>query len=248
MLNKNTLGRVVLIAILVLPFLVYFIFVYSSKENFFVTLSYVGPVQEVVNNNGQKDSVNYHIPAFEFTNQYDTLLSSKELEGNIYVANFFFTTCPSICPAMNYHVKQVQDRFKGYEYFRIASFSVDPEYDTVDVLAEYAQTMGAIPEIWNFLTGNKNEIYSTAQNMFVNAMEDSLAPGGFLHSEYLVLVDWEGRIRSRKDDNGNIVGAYNGTSLSEVNKLKDDIKVLIAEYEKKKSVDEYRASKNEEKL
>jgi len=238
-------------AILVLPFLVYFIWVYNSKENFFKTLEYVGPpqIQKVLTEDGEmvKDTVPYTVPEFTFTTQYDTSLSQTDLKGKIYVANFFFTSCPTICPAMNYHVKQVQNRFKGYDYFKVVSFSVDPEYDTPKVLRKYAQKMEAIPGLWYFLTGDKEKIYQTAAGYLVNAQEDETAPGGFLHSEYLVLVDWEGRIRSRLDEQGNLKGVYNGTSLTEINKLKDDIKVLIAEYEKKKSMDEYRASKEERK-
>lgn len=245
MQKKSNLKKVVLISLLVLPFLVYFFFVYNSEENFFVTLEYVGP-ERVVGPDGALDTVAYQIPAWEFTSQHDTLVSAEELEGNIYLANFFFSSCPTVCPAMNYHVKQVQDRFKGYEHFRVVSFTVDPEYDTPAVLSNYAGEIGAIDGVWYFLTGDQDSLYATARNYFLNAMEDSTAAGGFLHSEHLVLVDWQGRIRSRLDEQGNLKGVYNGTSLDEINKLKDDIKVLIAEFEKKKSVDEYRASKRSE--
>lgn len=241
--------KAVLFVLMVLPFLVYFIFVYNSEENFFVTLDYVGPetVEErMVSGKLQKDTVPYQVPPYRFTNQYDTAVGSADMQGKIYVANFFFTSCPTICPAMNYHVKQVQDRFMGYEDFRIMSFSVDPEHDQPEVLLDYAQEMGAKPGLWHFLTGEKDSIYATARDFFLNAMEDSTAAGGYLHSEHLVLVDWAGRIRSRRDEQGNLKAVYNGTSLDEVNKLKDDIKVLIAEYEKQKSIEEYRASKQKE--
>ncbi len=235
-MNGNKIGKgVILISLLILPFLIYFFFVYGSEENFFVTLDYVGPTEA--------DTIYYQVPEWEFTTQDDTLLSSEELQGRITLVNFFFTTCPSICPAMNYNVKQVQDRFKGYENFRIASFTVNPEHDTVEVLKKYENKIGAIPGIWYFLTGNRDEIYQTARDHFLSAMEDSTADGGFLHSENLVLVDWEGRIRSGKDDFGNLKGVYNGLNPDEINTLKDDIKVLIAEYEKKRSVDEYKAEK-----
>ncbi len=248
MAHKNILKVVVLILILVLPFLVYFIFVYSAEENFFVKLDYVGPrqVSEIQNDEGEwiSDSAYYQIPDWEYTTQDDSSLSADELEGKIYLANFFFATCPSICPAMNYNVKQVQDRFKGYEDFRIVSFSVDPEHDTAEVLKNYENEIDATPGRWFFLTGSQDSIHATAQDYFLNAMEDEAAEGGFLHSEQLVLVDWAGRIRSGKDEFGNIKGVYNGLSPDAVNDLKDDIKVLIAEYEKKKSVDEYRASQD----
>ncbi len=247
MANTKAWKGVVLISILVLPFLVYFVWVYSAEENFFVTLDYVGP-REVIE--GQDEAGNtvydtsyYHIPAWEFTNQHDSSLSSDELKGNIYLANFFFTSCPSICPAMNYNVQQVQERFKGYDNFRIVSFSVDPTHDTVEVLQAYEKRVGAKPGRWFFLTGDQDSIYATAADYLANAMEDSAAAGGFLHSENLVLIDWEGRIRSGRDDQGNLKGVYDGLSVDEVNKLKSDIKVLIAEYEKKKSTDEHRANK-----
>jgi protein SCO1/2 len=191
------------------------------------------------------DTLAYVIPNFEFICQEDTTLSSDEMRGKVYVANFFFSSCPTICPAMNYNLKQVQDRFLGYDDIYFLSFTVDPEYDTPEVLKKYEEKVGAVNGRWYFLTGQKEALYKTARDFFVNAMEDSTAAGGFLHSEYLVIVDWEGRIRSRTDEQGNLKAVYNGTSPDEVNKLKDDVKVLIAEYEKYKSVSEYRASKNE---
>lgn len=251
MSNTKYLKRVVLVSILVLPFLVYFFFVYSAEENFFIKLKYVGPREAitVLNDEGEEvvDTAYYTIPDWEFTTQDDTTLSAKELEGKIYLANFFFSTCPSICPAMNYNVAQVQERFKGYDHFRIVSFSVDPNHDTVEVLKAYEKRIGATPGRWYFLTGDQEDIYRTAEGYFANAMEDSLAAGGFLHSENLVLVDWKGRIRSGIDEYGNVKAVYNGLSPDEINKLKDDIKVLIAEFEKQKSVDEYRESKKNKK-
>lgn len=249
--NTKFFKRVVLVSILVLPFLVYFVWVYSAEENFFVTLDYVGPKEavQVVDEDGNTsyDTLYYTIPEWEYTTQDDSTLSSEELKGKIYLANFFFTSCPSICPAMNYNVAQVQERFKGYEDFRIVSFSVDPTHDAVEVLKSYEKRIGATPGRWYFLTGDQDAIYETAETFFSNAMQDSLAAGGFLHSENLVLIDWKGRIRSGYDDHGNLKGVYNGLSPDEINKLKDDIKVLIAEYEKQKSVDEYQESKKNKK-
>lgn len=246
-MNKNTPSKkAVLVVLLILPSLFYLIFVYGAEGNFFKTLDYVGPKEIVqVEKDGQlvNDTIPYVIPDFEFTNQEDTTLSSDEMRGKVYVANFFFSSCPTICPAMNYNLKQVQDRFLGYEDIYFLSFTVDPEYDSPAVLKEYEEKIGAVNGRWFFLTGDKEALYKTARDFFVNAMEDSTAAGGFLHSEYLVIVDWEGRIRSRIDEQGNLKAVYNGTSPDEVNKLKDDVKVLIAEYEKHKSVTEYRESK-----
>jgi protein SCO1/2 len=246
-MNKNTPSKkAVLVVLLILPSLFYLIFVYGAEGNFFKTLDYVGPKEIVqVEKDGQlvNDTIPYVIPDFEFINQEDTTLSSAEMRGKVYVANFFFSSCPTICPAMNYNLKQVQDRFLGYEDIYFLSFTVDPEYDSPAVLKEYEEKIGAVNGRWFFLTGEKEAIYKTARDFFVNAMEDSTAAGGFLHSEYMVIVDWEGRIRSRIDEQGNLKAVYNGTSPDEVNKLKDDVKVLIAEYEKHKSVTEYRESK-----
>lgn len=249
MANKIFSTKAVLITVLVLPSVLYFIFVYGAEGNFFQTLDYVGPksyVERVENGETITDTLHYSIPPFEFINQNGERYSNDSLKGKIYVANFFFSSCPSICPAMNFNLKQVQDRFKGYEDINFVSFTVDPEHDTVEVLKVYAEEIGAIDGRWYFLTGDKQEIYRTAANFFLSAQEDAAAPGGFLHSENLVLVDWEGRIRSRRDEQGNLKAVYSGTSPVEVGDLKDDIKILIAEYEKMKSVNEYRASKEKD--
>lgn len=248
MSNNTPAKKAVLVVLLILPTLFYLIFVYGAEGNFFKTLDYVGPKEVVtVLRDGEmvNDTLAYVIPDFEFICQEDTTLSSDEMRGKVYVANFFFSSCPTICPAMNYNLKQVQDRFLGYDDIYFLSFTVDPEYDTPEVLKKYEGKVGAVNGRWYFLTGQKEALYKTARDFFVNAMEDSTAAGGFLHSEYLVIVDWEGRIRSRTDEQGNLKAVYNGTSPDEVNKLKDDVKVLIAEYEKYKSVSEYRASKKE---
>lgn len=248
---SKSFKRVVLITLLVLPFLVYFTMVYSAEENFFVPLKYLGPDQitETKQTDGTVvyDTSQYTIPYWEYTSQDDSIVSSDDLKGKIYVANFFFATCPSICPAMNFNVKQIQDRFKGFEDFRIVSFTVDPKHDTVEVLKAYERTMDAEPGRWYFLTSKELNPSETAASYFQSAMPDSLADGGFLHSQNLVLIDWEGRIRSGIDDLGNVKAVYDGLSVAEIGDLKDDIKVLIAEYEKKRSMDEYRESKAKKK-
>ncbi|MGB1932071.1 MAG: SCO family protein, partial [Flavobacteriales bacterium] len=162
--------------------------------------------------------------------QSNDTISQSDYEGNIYLANFVFTTCPTICPVMTYNMRRVQQKMEQYPNFMILSHTVFPEYDTPEVLLEYANKMEADLSNWNFVTGNREDIYSIANSYFVNVMEDSTAQGGFLHSEYFVLVDKEGRIRARDDDNGNNIGVYDGTDDYEVGLLIDDIKVLMAEY------------------
>ena len=207
------------ILILILPTVIY-IFLTYGKHNF-THLPYVGP---------QTDSTYHSIPDFAFVNQFNDTISQSDYEGNIYLANFVFTTCPTICPVMTYNMRRVQQKMAQYPNFMILSHSVFPEYDTPEVLLEYANKMEANLSNWNFVTGNREDIYSIANSYFVNVMEDSTAQGGFLHSEYFVLVDKEGRIRARNDDNGNNIGVYDGTDDYEVGLLIDDIKVLMAEY------------------
>ena len=248
---KKSNKWVILILIMVLPVLVYIIFVYSAKEVFFNTLNFVGPSNVVENNEGGYDTLRYTIPEWQMTNHLGNSLSSADLKGNIYLANFFFSTCPSICGPMNFQVKEVvYDRFKGFENFKIVSFTVDPETDTVELLADYASKIGAVPVeedriVWHFATGEKDRIYQLANDMYVSAMVDETAPGGYLHSEMLVLIDWEGRIRCRVDDNGNLIGAYNSLEPISMKNLKEDISVLIAEYEKMKSIERKKAKQND---
>ncbi len=224
----------VLLSIMVLPFLVYYIFVYSSNETFFTTLDYVGP-REVIETSEGYDTNYYKIPHWEFTDQDGNVLTSEDMEGKIYISSFFFCSCPTICPTMNFHLSSVFDRFEGREKFYIVSHTVDPERDSVSVLKAYAKERGYDHQQWRFVTGPKDSIYAVAENYFLNAMEDQLAPGGFLHSESVVLVDWNGNIRSRKDDNGNIKALYNVLEAVEINELKEDIKVLIAEQYKEEA-------------
>ncbi|MFL2570216.1 MAG: SCO family protein [Flavobacteriales bacterium] len=207
------------IIILILPTAIY-VFLTYGKHNF-AHLPYVGP---------ETDSTYHSIPDFAFVNQFNDTISQSDYEGNIYLANFVFTTCPTICPVMTYNMRRVQQKMAQYPNFKILSHTVFPEYDTPEVLLEYANKMEADLSNWNFVTGNREDIYSIANSYFVNVMEDSTAQGGFLHSEYFVLVDKEGRIRARDDDNGNNIGVYDGTDDYEVGLLIDDIKVLMAEY------------------
>ena len=112
----------------------------------------------------------------------------------------------------------------------ILSHTVDSKRDTPEKLKEYADARGVSSEDWHFLTGEQDSLYAVAYKYLSSAMEDEGAPGGFLHTEYFVLVDKEGNLRSREDDNGNIIGVYDGTNAQHIRDLIDDIKVLIAEY------------------
>jgi protein SCO1/2 len=123
-------ARVVLIAMLVLPVFVYLIFVYGLKDVFFETLPYV-KVEVLEEGRPTGDSTAYIVPAFAFTDQNGDRVTQENLRGNIYVASFFFASCPTVCPAMNFHLQQIADRFKGFDDFYILSHTVDPQRDSV---------------------------------------------------------------------------------------------------------------------
>lgn len=166
------------------------------------------------------DTIYHTIGNFKLINQNKDTVSEKTTENKIYVANFFFATCQSICPEMSTQFTRVQEEFKNTTDFLILSHSVNPLHDTAEVLAAYAGKYGAINNKWHLLTGNKKTIYDLAKNDYlVNALEDDGTPEGFLHSELFLLVDKQKRIR----------GMYDGTDSIQVNKLIADIKLLKTE-------------------
>lgn len=229
--NTSVFHRVVLIGLLVLPALFYIIFVYGQNEVFFQTLDYVG---EKRYDSASDDTVYYEIPEFYLTDSENKAVTKSSLDSTIYVVSFFFASCPSICPAMNFHLNEVERRFKGYPNFKLLSITIDPEKDTTEALASYKKERNYHPNKWLFTSGEKNQTYDLAKKLFLNAFEDQTAEGGFLHSTNVILVDWNGRIRSRKDDEGNLVGSYDALDVTQLNNLESDIKVLIAEYEREK--------------
>ncbi len=237
--------RVLLVSVLLLPVFIYLLFVYSTREVFFKTLDYFGPVEVVLQTREDGttyfDTIRYKVPAFHGLAHTGNPVTSDSLIGKITAINFFFTNCPSICGPMNFHVKErIFDRFKGFENFQIYSFTVDPDRDSIGALQAYAKQLGIKSvgerEVWKFITGKRDKIYELASALFLNAMEDETAPGGFLHSELVVLVDWEGRLRCRRDESGNLIGAYSSLDQMSLKEIQEDISVLIAEYEKLESL------------
>ncbi|MCH1534075.1 MAG: SCO family protein [Schleiferiaceae bacterium] len=233
MANKSFFNRAVLIAVLVLPALLYLFFVYGQNEVFFQTLKYVGPKTVVTTTEGF-DTAYYEIPEFSLQATNGGTVTNETMDSTIYVLSFFFATCPTICPAMNFHMNELERRFKGYPEFEMVSITVDPEKDTPEKLEQYQKVNNYNASKWRFLTGDKEPIYALAKGVYLNAFEDQTAEGGFLHSTSAILIDWNGNIRSRKDDNGNIVGSYDVLDVTQLNDLEEDIKVLIAEYEREK--------------
>ena len=148
-------------------------------------------------------------PQFKFINQDGDPISNKAYLGKVYVVEFFFTTCPTICPIMNKNLVEIQNEFEDEDDFGIASFSIDPEHDTPEVLAEYVESYGIN---WNLMTGEREKIYALANQGFgLYAGKDADAAGGFAHQGMFALVDQEGFIRSRTDKFGNPLIYYRGS-------------------------------------
>ena len=165
------------------------------------------------------DTVYHTIADFEFINQMGQKITNETVEGKVYVADFFFTSCPTICPIMKKEMLRVYDIFKENPDFMILSHSIDPGYDTQEVLFEYADRLGVEDaKTWNFLTGEPQKIFEIGQTSYLTtAMEDQNEPGGFLHSGAFLLIDQSGRIR----------GVYDGTKSDQVDRLIKDIPKIL---------------------
>jgi len=168
------------------------------------------------------------VPEFSFTNQNQKTITNQSYHDKVYIVEFFFTTCPSICPIMNQNMVKIQDHFFGNPNLGIASLTIDPIKDTPKVLKEYAIQYKITNPNWNLLTGNKETIYKFANNGFnLYVGENPEVGGGFEHSGFFALVDKEGNIRSRFDEQGNPIIYYNGLGDDGVKMLKEDIKLLL---------------------
>lgn len=169
-------------------------------------------------------------PAFELLNQDGNTITDKFYNDKVYVVDFFFTTCPTICPKMTKNMLKVQNKFYGNPNFGIVSISINPNNDTPQVLKDYAKEYGATLKNWHFLTGDKDYIYTIANNGFtLYAGENSQAEGGFEHSGSFALIDKNGNIRSRFDNFGNPIAFYDGLSDEGIKMIIEDIKILLKE-------------------
>lgn len=180
------------------------------------------------------------VPDFSFTDQNGKTITNNDYLGKVYVVEFFFTTCPTICPRMNKNLVQIQNTFKDFENFGVASFTINPDHDTQEVLKEYAEQYGITNPNWHLMTGDQDKIYDLANTGFpLYVAENTEIEGGFEHSGHFALIDKEGFIRSRVE-NGNPIIFYNGIiseeeqiddegQSQEITKLKEDIAKLLKE-------------------
>ena len=164
----------------------------------------------------------YHtIADFKLTNQNGKTITQSDYEDRIYVADFFFTTCQTICPIMTDHMVQIQEELKNDQDVLLLSHSVTPEIDSVAQLKRYAVKKGVNDKKWNLVTGNKKEIYKLARKSYLAAKDEPYSEFDLIHTENFVLVDKERRIR----------GFYDGTNSEDIDRLLEDIAVLKKEYQ-----------------
>ena len=172
----------------------------------------------IIEENG--DSTLHQVADFSFVNQNNDTITQSYLKEKITVVDYFFTTCPSICPAMTANMVDVQKKWKDNLKIQFLSHTVDPETDTPGKLNRFANKFGADTTNWNFVTGTKKELYDLGYHSYmVTADKDDIAPGGFIHSSLFILVD----------ENLHIRGIYEGTKEEEIKKLNSDIEILLNE-------------------
>ena len=196
----------------------------------------IKPLPYLLMNNERKK-----VPEFNFVNQNGELVTNNDYIGKVYIVEFFFTTCTTICPVMNTNLIHIQNSFTKFSDFGIASFSINPEYDTVDILNQYANENGIVNSNWNLMTGDRSEIYKLANdgfNLYTAASSDFI--DGFEHSGYFALIDKQGFIRCRNDEFGNPKVYYKGSvnymdkldsngEAEEITILKEDLLKLLNE-------------------
>ncbi|MEC8636006.1 MAG: SCO family protein, partial [Bacteroidota bacterium] len=176
---------------------------------------------ELVDSTIQHHKKFHRIADFSLTNQNGKTVTQKDFKGKIYVADFFFTTCPNICIAMTDNLLKVQEKIKNNPNVMLLSHSVTPKIDSVPQLKKYAIEKGVIDKKWNLVTGGKKEIYELARRSYLAVKEDGDGgPFDMIHTENFILVDPDRRIR----------GFYDGTDLEEIQRLLEELEILIQEY------------------
>lgn len=194
----------------------------TSDKKFLPIYGTRKPLTKTVDGKTITDTLYQTVSQFRTINQYGDSISNKSLDDNIYVADFFFTTCPSICPIMHRNMLGVYDVFKDAKNIKIISYTIDPKHDSVPVLKNYADKLGVSGNCWWFLQGKKEDIYKLSESYLVRRPEED-AKQQFIHDGSFLLVDKQKRIR----------GAYDGTDPKQVEQMIADIKVLQTEPDQK---------------
>lgn len=172
------------------------------------------------NGNEVIDTIYQTIPNFSFLNQDSTIITQDAFKGKVYVADFFFTSCTTICPTMHRNLKTVYEDYKSNPDVMFLSHTIDFKYDKPSVLKKYSEKLGVDTKKWEFVYGPKEDIYNLAEKSYLTVVaEDNTAPDGYMHQGWLVLIDKQKRMR----------GAYDGTKTEQVDLLKKDLAILLAE-------------------
>lgn len=211
---KNSYLRIFLLALTML--------LLDSCKQDKITMPYYNSAEftpEWITHDDLKTREIHTIDTFTFRDQSNNLISNKDFDGKIYISNFFFTTCPGICPQMTANMALLQEAYKDDNRIKLISHTVTPWIDTVKQLQRYANEYDVIPEKWHLVTGDKQEIYDLARNAYFAEKEIGLqlSSDDFLHTENFILVDSQRHIR----------GIYNGTILNEIDRIKRDISTLL---------------------
>lgn len=192
----------------------------TSKEEKLPVLGRPQIISKEVNGQTVKDTIPHQIADFSFLNQDSVLINNDSLKGKAYVADFFFTSCPTICPSMKKQLIRVHNVYQDEKLFSILSHTIDPKHDTIPVLKEFAERLGVSNSNWHFLYGSQDEVYPLGEKSYMMiAGEDANAPGGYIHSGAFILVDDQKQIR----------GVYDGTDAEAVDLLITEIDILLNE-------------------
>ena len=173
---------------------------------------------------GPADTVYAAVPAFRAHDQNGKLVTNQSFTGQVYITDFFFATCPGICPKMNGELLKVYQKFGQTPGLNFVSFTIDPDHDSTAVLRDYAQRLGAPAAAnWRFVRTSKDSVFTLAHGLFTAAMPDKAAPGGFAHNGTFALVD----------DQGHVRGLYDSLNPTQVTALLADLPVLLAEVQER---------------
>ena len=223
-LSKSSNSKlIVAVALVLFPASIYLYFIVRLKN--VPKLPYLGPrepVELVVDGETIVDTLYHKVSDFRFIAHTGKEITRQVMDDKICIVDFFFASCEGICPIMSSHLEKVQKHYEDFDDLLILSHTVDPERDSVFELNNYAQEYNANDEKWLFLTGDKKDLYQMARkSYFVSADEGDGGEEDFIHSELLILVDKEKRLR----------GHYDGTKMEDVERLIDDIAILVGEYQ-----------------
>lgn len=218
MKGLRILQGMVLVCILLIPVLVFMFLRGFGKNEYDLPIFFQKGTDNPFLECPVGDTTQHYIPEFTFSNQYGEPVGRADMEGKITIVDFFFTSCPSICPVMSKEMERVNDMFRDEPRVQIMSISIDPEYDTPEILKTYADEHNAIPGKWHFLSGPKEETYRLARCGFViPTIDGNGVPDDFVHTDKFMLIDELGRIR----------GYYSGTNREDVDLLMLETKVLL---------------------